>query len=119
MLADNDALDALVSEGLREGHLAINGQTADPSRPEEPVHEETRNLDDFLRAYGPMLGKQAERSLEPLHVPGRVPAPPTVDTRGRHRRCLPNALSGAGPGVVGSPAQHHRCRAGKVLPSWL
>ena len=75
MLADNDALDALVSEGLREGHLAINGQTADPSRPEEPVHEETRNLDDFLRAYGPMLGKQAEPSLEPLHVPGRVPAP--------------------------------------------
>lgn len=70
--ADNDLLDTLVSEGIRRGHLSINGQTADSDRPEKPVGEnETPNLDDFLRMCGPALGKQAERSLEPLHVPGR------------------------------------------------
>jgi hypothetical protein len=33
-------------------------------------------LDQYLETYGPLLGKQAQRSLAPLHVPGRDPLPP-------------------------------------------
>lgn len=79
LLADNDALDALVSEGLRNGHLAINGQTANSCGMKETAQDEDiGNLDEYLLSYGPMLGKQAERALEPLHVPGRDPVP-TLD----------------------------------------
>ncbi|MCI0462768.1 MAG: hypothetical protein L0Z62_37955 [Gemmataceae bacterium] len=76
LLADNDVLDALVGEGLRQGRLGINGQTADPCCPAALAREEEpQNLDEFMRAYGPVLGRQAERSLNPLHVPGRGPLP--------------------------------------------
>jgi hypothetical protein len=74
LLADNDLLDKLVSEGIWRGQLSIAGQSADPARSIEPSPgEKPPNLDEFLRACGPDLGKQAERSLEPLHVPGRDP----------------------------------------------
>lgn len=76
LLADNDTLDALVSEGIRAGRLGINGQTSDRCRPEKYAQEEElQNLDGFMLKYGAMLGKQAERSLHPLHVPGRDPVP--------------------------------------------
>jgi hypothetical protein len=76
LLADNDTLDALVSEGIRNGHLGIDGQAADRFALQEPVQqEEVQTLDEYLLTHGPMLGKQAERSLEPLHVPGRDPLP--------------------------------------------
>lgn len=32
-------------------------------------------LDEYLHRYGPLLGKQAEEALNPLHVPGRDPLP--------------------------------------------
>lgn len=76
LLADNEGLDALVSTGLREGHLAINGQTANTRSRQRAVQgQEIQNLDDYMLTYGPMLGQQAERSLEPLHVPGRDSLP--------------------------------------------
>ena len=74
LLADNDMLDTLVSEGIQQGRLRINGHTTHAFARLEPAEEETiRNVDDYMLTYGPMFGKQAERSLEPLHVPGRDP----------------------------------------------
>ena len=71
MIADSDILDALVSEGIQKGHLPINGKLATSK---EAGHEaEIQNLDEYMLAYGSMLGQQAERSLDPLHVPGRDP----------------------------------------------
>ena len=75
LLADNDVLDALVSEGLQQGHLTINGQTEASWSREESHPEEIHSLDEYMLEYGPLLGKQAERSLDPLHVPGRDPLP--------------------------------------------
>jgi hypothetical protein len=76
LVADSDTLDSLVSEGIQNRHLHINGDGSGRfGRPSFGQKEEIQNLDDYLRAYGPMLGKQAERSLEPLHVPGRDPLP--------------------------------------------
>jgi hypothetical protein len=76
LLAEGEALDALVSEGVRNGSLAINGQTARSIHEHQPRAEDgVQSLDDYLRTYGPLLGQQAERSLEPLHVPGRDPLP--------------------------------------------
>ena len=42
---------------------------------EESQQEEIQTLDEYMLEYGPLLGKQAERSLDPLHVPGRDPLP--------------------------------------------
>lgn len=79
LLADNKTLDALVSEGIRKGHLMIDGQAAESAgRRKRAPKEEIQNLDEYLLAHGALLGKQAERSLEPLHVPGRD-ALPAVD----------------------------------------
>jgi clan AA aspartic protease (TIGR02281 family) len=36
-------------------------------------------LDDYLRSYGKILGKQAITALQPLHVPGRDPLPDFSD----------------------------------------
>jgi hypothetical protein len=73
LLADNDALDELVADGVKRGHLRIGGK---PHRAARPVQDDgIQNLDDYMRAYGAMLGRQAERSLDPLHVPGRDALP--------------------------------------------
>jgi hypothetical protein len=72
LLADNNDLDKLVSEGIKNGRLAINGQRANQrSREKAAIEKGINNLDQYMLTYGPMLGKQAERSLNPLHVPGR------------------------------------------------
>lgn len=79
MLADNDTLDDLVRQGVKQRYLAINGQPIGNGRINGtawPV--EIKTLEEYLLAYGPLLGKQAERSLEPLHVPGQHPLP-TLD----------------------------------------
>src|SRR5262249_34939777 len=76
VLADDAVLDELVSAGIREGQLAIGGQTARHLGQEPAIDPEIKNLDQYMLTYGSMLGKQAERSLNPLHVPGR-------DTLGR------------------------------------
>jgi hypothetical protein len=76
MLADNDILDDLVSHGTRKGHLVINGQDGgNGSSNGKFPHKDINTLEDYLLAYGPLLGQQAERSLEPLHVPGQHPLP--------------------------------------------
>jgi hypothetical protein len=77
LLADNNVLDALVSEGNRHGLLRIDGLTTERCAWHGLAQEEKiQTLDDYLLANGALLGKQAERSLKPLHVPGRdhVPA---------------------------------------------
>jgi hypothetical protein len=74
LLADNDGLDELVSRGIRQRHLRINGHDS-LNRKRESQHAEIKNLDEYMLAYGSLLGKQAERSLDPLHVPGRDPLP--------------------------------------------
>src|SRR5262249_17318037 len=74
MFADHDALDGLVSEGIRKGELSIGGCRTRGTRHEQASSDEdVRTLDEYMLRYGPMLGRQAERSLEPLHVPGRDP----------------------------------------------
>jgi len=76
---DNDTLDALVSEGLRDGHLKIDGWSRDQANLGATSHRENvTDLDGYLKRYGRLLGQQAERSLTPLHVPGRDPLP-TLD----------------------------------------
>ncbi len=77
VLADSDTLDELVSEGLRTGHLSVPGD-----RPGRLIRAaelaQLDTLEEYLLAHGPLLGKQAERSLSPLHIPGRG-AFPTLD----------------------------------------
>jgi hypothetical protein len=72
LLADNDALDKLVTEGIRKRHLQIAGEYGDRSGSIKTDDIET--LDDYMLAHGSLLGKQAERSLDPWHVPGRDPS---------------------------------------------
>jgi hypothetical protein len=71
LLADNEVLDTLVSQGIREGHLAINGRTMRRRRLQVAPDPAITTLDQYLLTHGSLLGKQAERSLEPLHVPTR------------------------------------------------
>jgi hypothetical protein len=72
VLADDAVLDQLVSAGIKEGHLAIGAPTARRLARQRPaMDKEIGNLDQYLLAYGSMLGKQAQQSLNPLHVPGR------------------------------------------------
>ena len=74
MLADNDCLDATVSKGINKKHLLIGGaEVADGKN--GVLRKKIKNLDDYLGTYGPLLGKQAERSLSPLHVPGNDALP--------------------------------------------
>ena len=78
MLAETDVIDNLVSEGLREGHLAIDGIVNGHRLNGTSWPREITNLEQYLLSYGPLLGKQAERSLAPLHVPEHDPLP-TLD----------------------------------------
>jgi hypothetical protein len=74
VVADDAKLDELVSAGIKEGHLAIGGQTAQsPAQQEPAIAKDIPDLDQYMLAYGAMLGKQAEQSLNPFHVPGRDP----------------------------------------------
>ena len=76
MLADSDILDDLVGNGTRKGHLVINGQGGvNVSTNGTLPSKEIKTLEEYLLAYGPLLGQQAERSLQPLHVPGQHPLP--------------------------------------------
>src|SRR5208282_6757084 len=65
----------LVSAGLRDGHLALNGQTVRDAGRKEDALDDIEDLDGYMLAHGQLLGKQAERSLDPLHVPGRDSVP--------------------------------------------
>lgn len=85
MIAESDTLDELVSDGIRKKQLVISGpgtgeyigrKTTKPARIE--------SLEDYLLAHGSLLGKQAERSLDPLHAPGATIA--NLATLG-HTRC--------------------------------
>jgi hypothetical protein len=79
ILADNAALDELISDGIKKGQLAINGRTAPRTVTAKPAIDAViENLDQYMLAYGSILGKQAERALTPLHVPVRDPLP-TLD----------------------------------------
>lgn len=73
LLADNELLDELVGDGIKSGQLRIAGRTAAATQAVEP--DGIESLDQYMLAYGAMLGKQAERSLVPLHVPDRDPLP--------------------------------------------
>lgn len=70
MLADNETLDDMVSQGVKQKHLGIAGpdtKRRNGSARSKPI----KSLDEYLTTFGPLLGKQAEKSLAPLHVPGR------------------------------------------------
>src|SRR5581483_6806051 len=74
ILADTDTLDDLVSQGVKQGHLPIPGQPAERSHINGTAWSgNIKTLENYLIAYGPLLGKQAERSLDPLHLPGEYP----------------------------------------------
>jgi hypothetical protein len=72
MVADNEILDDLVSKGLKKRYLTIKGRESF-GRDVNGTSQDgaIKTLEDYLMTYGPLLGKQAERSLEPLHVPHR------------------------------------------------
>lgn len=77
MTADDDTLDGLVRQGVKHRHLTINGQPSGHTKINGAAWTgEIKTLEAYLLAYGPLLGKQAERSLKPLHVPGYDPLPP-------------------------------------------
>lgn len=73
--ADSDTLDHLVCDGIRKKHLTITGQTAGDVGSNGTRRREIKHLEDYLATHGPLLGKQAERTLDPLHVPGQQPLP--------------------------------------------
>ncbi len=76
MLADDDTLDDLVRQGLKDRHLTINGHPSGYSKINGTAWPgQIKTLEDYLMAYGSLLGKQAERSLKPLHVPGQDSLP--------------------------------------------
>lgn len=76
ILADNDMLDDLVRQGVKRRHLAINGQPSRCGKINGSAWSgEIKTLEEYLVAYGPLIGKQAERSLHPLHVPGHHSLP--------------------------------------------
>ncbi len=128
--ADPALLDQLVSDGLRQGNLAINGQSAVSSGPSSEGPAETvPNLDDFMRTFGPMLGQQAERALQPLHVPGRDPLPALDLLRtpfeaqrhvitaiskalGRQKSVLLVGEMGTGKTLMAMAAVHHHAAGG-------
>jgi hypothetical protein len=72
LLTTSEQLDGWVSEGVQQGRLSISGQVL-RRRAESTIN--VSSLDEYMLTYGPLLGKQAERSLEPLHVPGRDAVP--------------------------------------------
>jgi hypothetical protein len=79
VLVEDQTLDDLVSKGIKEGQLAIAGQTARLFRQHQSsIDSDIKDLDQYMVAFGSLLGKQAEQSLNPLHVPGRDPLP-TLD----------------------------------------
>ncbi len=65
-----------------------------PDAPPKPLHE-IDNLDDYLVAFGPVLGRKAIESLKPLHVPGQDPLPDFSDIpEGRQPfDCQANAIA--------------------------
>ena len=69
-------LDELVSEGIAKviDHRWPGIESFHPAR-NPAIEKEIKDLDQYMLAYGSMLGKQAERALEPLHVPGRDSLP--------------------------------------------
>ena len=72
MLAENDTIDGLVSQGIKQGQLAIQGEPIGRRHINGTAWAgEIKTLEEYLLAYGQLLGKQAERSLEPLHIPGQ------------------------------------------------
>ena len=76
VLADNETLDNLVTEGIRARHLVIGERTKLLHRVKDVnLNGKIRNLDEYLTTYGSLLGRQAERSLQPLHIPGQCPLP--------------------------------------------
>lgn len=76
ILADTDTIDDLVSQGVKQGHLPIPGQPAERSHINGTAWSgKIKTLENYLIEYGPLLGKQAERSLDPLHLPGQHSLP--------------------------------------------
>lgn len=75
---DTDTLDSLVTQGLRTNQIWIGDQHVRRSSRVGQHLRKTTNLDDYLTAHGHLLGKQAEQSLRPLHVPG-INEPARVD----------------------------------------
>lgn len=67
VLVDDDTLDELVGDGLRTNQLHIGGRGAGiVGRNGTPEPGEVKTLEKYLPAHGPLLGKQAEQSLDPL-----------------------------------------------------
>lgn len=76
LLADNDTLDQMVTDGIQKGHLSFGGRAAKRFARHVPaIDSDITNLDQYMLAYGSLLGKHAERSLNPLHVPGQGALP--------------------------------------------
>ena len=66
----DEHLDAIVSQGLLDGAISVPGDNE-----ALPWSEPAADLDSYMLQNGALLGRRAERSLDPLHVPGRDPLP--------------------------------------------
>jgi hypothetical protein len=124
MLADGDTLDDLVRKGVKQRHLAIGDAPIGFTKINGNAWAGgIKTLEDYLTAYGSLLGKQAEQALEPLHVPGqhRLPTlglirPPfeaqlhvieaTRKALGRQKSILIVGEMGTGKTIMGMSAVH-------------
>jgi hypothetical protein len=139
LVVGDEGLDELVTEGIRTGALAM------PKGGRRLNLDRVEGLDGYLTAYGPMLGKQAERSLDPLHVPGRDPLPAvkllrqpfaaqshviaaTVKALRRQKATLIVAECGSGKTLMGAASIHQHAAGrpyralvfcpGTLTPKW-
>lgn len=69
LFVTDEKLESLVTEGVKGGHLTIRGLSTHDRRLLTDGFVSGSDLDSYLSAYGSILASQAERSLEPLHVP--------------------------------------------------
>jgi hypothetical protein len=76
VMTDTAALDKLVTHGLRKKHLTILDRSGPHGR-RATGNEGLATLDEYLKSYGPLLGKNAEHALSPLHIPGKQILSPT------------------------------------------
>ena len=114
----DEQLDAIVSQGLIDGAIKVPGDSK-----KLPWDNEATDLDSYMLKNGALLGRRAERSLDPLHVPGRDPLPhldllrepfeaqahviaATAKALKRQKTAMMVAAIGSGKSLMGSASIH-------------
>lgn len=69
--ATSDDLDQLVSDGVQSGELEIGPKRKIKGSDSATTIHDCQTLEQYFDRYGVLLGQQAQKTLNPLHVPGR------------------------------------------------